>query len=570
MDPVPRNSLMGRLQQRGMLATSESPRLKEQSGATARAAAGSSESTSANCEKSPAHSRTRPRPRSSDKESPVGGCKSDQQARDAQPARKCQRAASSEKGGPVVTPKKGSSKTQQPVGSGMSPGSSERGKQGSLQTVQQSKREQPATGDGQLQRTDSSSGGGVAGGGDKMKQHEASGSVPKDPKSRPSIGQWLWASAGALLRMPSSPCATPSKRKVGKQRPSILPPECLPRPVRKSIATYKPRRRKMGKQRPSVLFPLGNILKENPDLPSQEKLVGRTGLLANTLSNLEKIGATLLKGSSTKSSSSDIQKVTRTPQGKLVAQTGLLANASCGDERIGVEALKDNSGCSDGQDRPGPEKLADQTGSLAKHERIGAEPLKGSSGSSDIQDVKRTSSNLKTPILKRVSLKTAKREEDNYELSDLEEDSHGHRIEPDRTAKRVPAWCSSWSELAMAQAEINPDSIFGSQVPKCDLDVIFPDHFYAGRKPVKRRRGSSCNWLKDALTKREIIAYATKMGQNKRWSSIPQKSLRASGRRKAAGPKVLSCGKEAANAAQVSKEIVQALIAPVQAPSDKQ
>jgi len=558
MELMPRNSLMGRLQQRGMLAAAlESPRgkaiAKEQSCTTARAAGGSSESNSATCEKTPVHLRSSPRLDSSDKESSVGGYKSEQQVGNAKPTKKSQRTVSSEKGGPV-TPRKGSGKVQQPIGTGMSPGSSERGPpQGSPQAVQRSKSGQPAVSDGQMQHTASSSGEGMASAGNKMKQREGSALVPKDLMSRPSIGQWLRASLSALLRIPSSPGATPSKRKVGKQRPSCIPPECLPRPVRKSLATYKPRRRKMGKQRPSVLFPLGNILKVGSLSSSQEKM-----------------GATPVKGSSACTESPHVENVKRTSQEKLVDQTDLLASAGSTQGRVRVDALNgvsSNGGGSDIQNRCGNEKLLDQAGLLI---RSGDRPLHGDSGCSDIQAVKRTSSNSKKPILKRVSLKAAKREEDNYDISDLEEDSHGHRIEPDRIAKRLPAWCSNWVELATVQAEINPDSIFGSQVPKCDLDVIFPDHFYAGFKPVKRKRGSSCNWLKDALTKREIVAYASKMGQNKRWSSIPRKSLRASARRKAAGSAVLGLGKETAKAAQVPKGIVQALITPMQASSDKQ
>jgi len=579
MELMPRNSLMGRLQQRGMLASAlESPRgkviAKEQSCTTARAAGGSSERNSASCEKTPVHLRSSPRLDSADKESSVGGYKSEQQVGNAKPAKKSQRTASSEKGGPV-TPRKGSGKVQQPIGTGMSPGSSERGPpQGSPPAVQRSKSGQPAVSDGQMQHPASSSGEGMASGGNKMKQREGSALVPKDLMSRPSIGQWLRASLSALLRIPSSECATPSKRKVGKQRPSCIPPECLPRPVRKSLATYKPRRRKMGKQRPSILFPLGNILKDIPNSASQTKLADKTDLLSDTCSDQgvaslsSSQGATLLKGSSACTESPHVENVKRTSREKLVEQTGLLASAGSTQGRIRVDALNgasSNAGGSDIQNRCGNEKLLDQAGLLI---RSRAGPLHGDS---DIQTVKRTSSNSKKPILKRVSLKAAKREEDNYDISDLEEDSYGHRIEPDRIAKRLPAWCSDWVDLATAQGEINPDSIFGSQVPKCDLDVIFPDHFYAGFKAVKRKRGSSCNWVKDALTKREIVAYASKMGQNKRWSSIPKKSLRASARRKAAtGSAVLCLGKETANAAQVPKVIVQALITPMQASSDKQ
>ena len=51
-------------------------------------------------------------------------------------------------------------------------------------------------------------------------------------------------------------------------------------------------------------------------------------------------------------------------------------------------------------------------------------------------------------------------------------------------------------------------------------ELIFPDSFYQNRSsPVKRRRGSSCHWFRDALTKREIQAYAFKMGQKRRFAT---------------------------------------------------
>ncbi|CAE7208923.1 unnamed protein product, partial [Symbiodinium sp. CCMP2592] len=119
------------------------------------------------------------------------------------------------------------------------------------------------------------------------------------------------------------------------------------------------------------------------------------------------------------------------------------------------------------------------------------------------------------PITKRVKLEQRKVEEDNYEISDLEEDLHGNRVEPDRSRKRVPAWCTNYVQTAEMQAEVDPDSIFGSHMPICDLEVIFPDSFYRGATPIKRRRGSSCNWYRDGLTQREVNAYALKMGQKR-------------------------------------------------------
>lgn len=127
----------------------------------------------------------------------------------------------------------------------------------------------------------------------------------------------------------------------------------------------------------------------------------------------------------------------------------------------------------------------------------------------------------KEPITKRMKLTTVKREEDNYEISDMEEDEDGNRIEPDRQGKRIPAWCANYATVATSQADIDPDSIFGTRMPLCDLDSIFPDSFYRSQpSQSRRRRGSSCHWFRDALTPNEIHAYAVKMGQSRSWSTV--------------------------------------------------
>lgn len=114
-----------------------------------------------------------------------------------------------------------------------------------------------------------------------------------------------------------------------------------------------------------------------------------------------------------------------------------------------------------------------------------------------------------------------KQKDDDYEVSDFEEDAEGNRKDCDRTRKHVPSWCTLFVQMVTEQAEIDPDSICVG-VPECDLDVIFPDRLYLGRKPAasKRRRGSSGRWNEDGLTKREAVAYATRMGQTRRWSQL--------------------------------------------------
>ena len=46
-------------------------------------------------------------------------------------------------------------------------------------------------------------------------------------------------------------------------------------------------------------------------------------------------------------------------------------------------------------------------------------------------------------------------------------------------------------------------------------DSIFPDSLYRSLHPQKKKRGSSCLWLRDKLTAQEIESYAVKMGQHR-------------------------------------------------------
>lgn len=113
-----------------------------------------------------------------------------------------------------------------------------------------------------------------------------------------------------------------------------------------------------------------------------------------------------------------------------------------------------------------------------------------------------------------------KRDEDNYEISDKDENSDEEN-EPDRSHKHVPKWCSNYLQLLAAQSSTDPDSIFGSKVPSCDLKIIFSDETYKrfGRERPQRRRGSSANWKKDRLRPQEISEYKEKMGQKTSWTA---------------------------------------------------
>lgn len=115
--------------------------------------------------------------------------------------------------------------------------------------------------------------------------------------------------------------------------------------------------------------------------------------------------------------------------------------------------------------------------------------------------------------LRRIPL-GSKKEEDNYEISDKDENSEGEN-DRDRSHKRIPRWCDDYVQRLSQQAHIDPDCIFGSQVPRCDLTAIFTDEDYKkrGKDRPKRKRGSSGEWKKDRLTQTEISEYKSKMGQ---------------------------------------------------------
>eukprot|EP00435_Cladocopium_sp_Y103_P011194 s2749_g2.t3 len=93
-----------------------------------------------------------------------------------------------------------------------------------------------------------------------------------------------------------------------------------------------------------------------------------------------------------------------------------------------------------------------------------------------------------------------KKPEDNYEISDKGSDSEE---EDDRSSKAIPEWSEKYLELLQTQSDIDADTIFGSRVPKCDLEDVFKDSdymkFQTERPP--RRRGSSGEWRHDSLSR---------------------------------------------------------------------
>eukprot|EP00439_Symbiodinium_sp_Y106_P076853 s1733_g15.t3 len=108
-------------------------------------------------------------------------------------------------------------------------------------------------------------------------------------------------------------------------------------------------------------------------------------------------------------------------------------------------------------------------------------------------------------LLRQIQL-SDKKEEENYEISEKGSNSEAEE-EPDRSHKRTPDWSLKFLELLETQADIDADTIFGSRVPRCDLEEIFTDRDYlryAADRPVRRRRGSSGEWRRDRLSRAEI------------------------------------------------------------------
>jgi hypothetical protein len=104
---------------------------------------------------------------------------------------------------------------------------------------------------------------------------------------------------------------------------------------------------------------------------------------------------------------------------------------------------------------------------------------------------------------------------DQYDITDKDTDSESELSPSSRAKKHIPPWCVNWRQKAIAQIAVDPESIFGMTVPKCDLDVIFTQKNYRdmGLSRPKRVRGSSGNWTFDKLTQDEVDRYRAKLGQ---------------------------------------------------------
>lgn len=105
--------------------------------------------------------------------------------------------------------------------------------------------------------------------------------------------------------------------------------------------------------------------------------------------------------------------------------------------------------------------------------------------------------------------------EENYDLSDKEGSDDDDDV--DRSGKFVPSWVRGWPARVRAQADYDPDPIFGP-IPRCDLNRIFGDakSVAARKNRAWRARGSSNDWEADKLRFAEIESYKHQMGQVRR------------------------------------------------------
>lgn len=130
-----------------------------------------------------------------------------------------------------------------------------------------------------------------------------------------------------------------------------------------------------------------------------------------------------------------------------------------------------------------------------------------------------------TQLLREIPLPPP-RPEDNYDISDSEHADDDEMVmyqspERDRRFKHVPAWCNSYLERLDDQLAVDPDYIFGSDVPPCCLQSIFPMELYERFRieMPNRRRGSSGNWSEDRPKRHEVHDYKMRMGQTESWTA---------------------------------------------------
>jgi hypothetical protein len=118
--------------------------------------------------------------------------------------------------------------------------------------------------------------------------------------------------------------------------------------------------------------------------------------------------------------------------------------------------------------------------------------------------------------------------EDNYEISDHASGDEDNDSRDNN--KHVPRWVGNYLQELLLQGDVDADTVFGSEVPPCDLNQVFTAQFYGqlGKERPKRRRGSSGNWKKDGLQDSDVKAYKKRMGHVRKMPLKVHKVLTAS------------------------------------------
>ena len=122
-----------------------------------------------------------------------------------------------------------------------------------------------------------------------------------------------------------------------------------------------------------------------------------------------------------------------------------------------------------------------------------------------------------------VPIQDSPRPEDQYEMTvweDSDAEMDEDTKERKRMTKRIPTWCIGWIETAKTQTSIDPDTVFGSRIPRCDLEVLFGHTNNAYIKARKGKRGSSGEWGMDDVTRRELEEYRAIMGHTQQLEAV--------------------------------------------------
>lgn len=125
------------------------------------------------------------------------------------------------------------------------------------------------------------------------------------------------------------------------------------------------------------------------------------------------------------------------------------------------------------------------------------------------------------PTWKRVKAPGLPHPDDTYEISDeCSEES------PDRSNKNVPTWCADWVKLVQDQEKIDPDTVFGGNMPFVDLADVFPDSKIAADLKAGRLSADvdpNKRWQRDKLRKEEVANYRAAMGQTQNMDHLWRK-----------------------------------------------